>query len=131
MATLFDNKNDDRESWIRIAIQIARRGISVQGQGITIHGPHDETGNMWGDFEGSKSPHGYSDEFEFSAKAKGSKYRPYQFRIWLKDSRELFPILKASQLNPKLKRWARSIRAQSFRLSFCPPFEGGVVRNAA
>ncbi len=53
MATLYNDKNDDRESWVRIAIQFARRGILVRGS-ITIHGPHDSTNNMWGEAEGEK-----------------------------------------------------------------------------
>jgi hypothetical protein len=108
MATLWNEKNDDRESWIRIAIQFARRGILVHG-GITVHGPHDDTSNMWGDAEGEE--HGTSyDDFEFSAKSNGSKYRPFKFRIWSKNSKELFPILRASELDARTSRWMRAAK---------------------
>jgi hypothetical protein len=109
MATLWNEKNDDRESWIRIAIQFARRGILVHG-GITIHGPHDETSNMWGEIDTGEKHGGCYDEFEFSAKANHSKYRPFMFRIWQKDSKELYPILKASELDPRTARWMKAAK---------------------
>jgi hypothetical protein len=111
MATLWNCKDgDSREDWVRIAIQFARRGILVYER-ITVHGPHDSTCNMWGGIEcGEEHGTGRYGEFKFSAKSNGSKYRPFKFRIWEKDSKELYPVLKASELDPKTARWMKAAR---------------------
>jgi len=110
------DKNEDRESWVRIAIQFARRGILVRDSTIPIHGPHDSTNNMWGEFEGTIGASHWWSEFEFSAKSNGSMYRPFKFRVRDKDSKELFPIVKVSALDSKTTRWMRAAKSTLAKL---------------
>jgi hypothetical protein len=115
MATLMKCKvgpGSDRESWLRLAIQFMKRGLWLS-DGITIHGPHDDTNCMWGDAQAFVDDGG-SPLFDgrnfvncvFRATANGSKYRPFRILIWDEDDRAVRYTTR-TDLSSNARRWMR------------------------
>ena len=103
-------KRHDRESWLTWAIEFMRRGLWL-GQEITVHGPHDSTNAMWGDACARIDGEDGGPNCVFRAFANNSKYRPVRVCIWnAEDKDQLFPVLKASELTPKARKWLRVAR---------------------
>jgi hypothetical protein len=122
MATLFKYHRgpmlrfSDRESWLRLAIEFMRRGLWLS-EAVTVHGPHEASNRMWGDFEGWVDGPGprFADDnavaCDFNATADGSKYRPFRIVAWNQDDKSVnYPVLPASQLSPKARRWMKAAR---------------------
>ena len=42
------NKRDDREAWLKWAIEFRKRGLWASDY-ITVHGPHSPADHMWGE----------------------------------------------------------------------------------
>lgn len=107
------DKARDRESWLTWAIEFMRRGLWL-GPEITVHGPHEPPRNyMWGEAEASID--GAKDSLGpvvFRTTCQAHKYHPAHVRIWTADDRdEHFPVLNASELTPRAKRWLRVARS--------------------
>jgi hypothetical protein len=109
------DKRRDRESWLTWAIEFMRRGLWLD-QEITVHGPHDSSNRMWGDAGARLDGQEWGPNCSFRALANHSKYRPVRICIWNQDDKEQhFPVLKASELTPKARKWlgvARRTKAQ-------------------
>jgi hypothetical protein len=101
------HKRDDREDWLTWAIEFMRRGLWLDRY-ITVHGPHDASGAMWGDATAQVDGQEYWPECRFSAVAKRSKYRPAWIRIWADEADMRFQVRKTSELTPKALRWMRA-----------------------
>jgi len=111
MADLYKHDEQDRESWIRWAIEFMRRGIWPDDT-ITVHGPHDAINGMWGEAEGSFDPLNEScgvRTFHFQTARNVRKYHPRGVRIMDEDDNQ-YPILKISELSPNARRWLRAAR---------------------
>jgi len=110
------HKWQDREDWLRWAIEFMRRGLWLADE-ITVHGPHDGSSRMWGDAEGWIDGDDHCAEYKFQAIAsrnkygRPNKYRPKQIRVWDADDKQTkFTVLKISELSPKAQRWFRVAR---------------------
>jgi len=104
-----------REDWIRWAMQFMRRGLWL-GDSIEVHGPHDSSGQMWGDAEAwtddaasSRWAHRNYVSCVFSASGTKSTHRLTNILVRSEPDRDdCFPVLKASELTPKARRWMRA-----------------------
>ena len=106
------NKHEDRESWIRWAIEFLRRGLWVDDS-IELHGPHQSPADcMWGkaDAQWDGSEECYEVSFQ-TAKEIKNRYDLRGVRIEQLDSshgeRVQFPLMPMKSLTPKAKRWLR------------------------
>lgn len=104
------DRRHDRADWLTWAVEFMRRGLWLDEQ-ITVHGPHDVSGAMWGEATARVDGERWWPDCAFRAFAKRSKYRPTRIHIWNQDDKEQrFPLLKASELTPKAQRWLRVAR---------------------
>jgi hypothetical protein len=104
------HKHDDHEDWLTWAIEFLGRGLWLD-EYITVHGPHDASGTMWGEAIARLDGEQWGPDCSFRAIAQRSKYRPVRIRIWNSDNKEeRFPRLKTSELTPKAQRWLRVAR---------------------
>lgn len=109
-------KHQDREDWLRWAVEFMTRGLWADDL-ITVHGPHTPPADcMWGNAEA------WIDGADMGAicvfttpRAIRGRHDVQGVRI-SSDSGERFPILKASELTPKARRWLRAARTVLKRL---------------
>jgi hypothetical protein len=108
------DKQTDRLDWRRWAIELLRRGIWA-GDTITVHGPHSPYDYMWGETEGETdeiSGSGFCRTFSFRT-ASGIR-GIYDVRgVTVRDDEgERYPVLPASELTVKARRWLLSAKAK-------------------
>lgn len=100
----------DRPGWLRWAIALLKRGIWAADI-ITVHGPHGpEVPFMWGECYGEldgETP-GTMVEVTFRTRGRSRGIRDLRgLRVTESSSGDTFPLLKASELSPKARRWLR------------------------
>lgn len=105
-------KREDREDWIRWAIELMRRGLWL-GPEITVHGPHEPPSDyMWGEAEASID--GEKDSLGlcvFSTTRQARKYHPSHVKITDSACPEvIFPLKKESELKANARRWLKVAR---------------------
>jgi len=117
------DKRDDREDWLKWAIEFMRRGLWA-GDTIVVHGPHSPVDYMWGEAEArvdggrSRIDGGpYWSQFEFRT-ASGIRGIHDVRGVRVKDAADgtPFPVLKLSELTPKAQRWLRMARRTKAKL---------------
>jgi len=113
-------KHIDREDWLRWAIAFMQLGLWLDVE-FEVHGPHYPSGRMWGKVLARVDSTGENVPCVFLAKAHRSKYDPVDIRVFMGDVNEpvetdRFPLVKASQLTPRARRWLRGAQRTANKL---------------
>jgi len=114
VAELYRWDEDTRESWLRWAIELGRRGLRPIGK-ITVHGPHGPHAPfMWGEAEcviDGQYYRGVEVEFRSGKPRTKGWWDVHHVRVWTKgDPQETWPIVPASALTPKHRKWVAIVR---------------------
>ena len=113
----FLEKHSERESWIKWAREFVRRGLWPDKY-ITVHGPHDyPADHHWGEADCIREGN-LDDVFKvsFSSRRPCRKYVVRNVVMWQYDEwgdaayepDVRFPLLKASELSMRARRWLRA-----------------------
>ena len=105
------NKRDDREDWLKWAIEFMKRGLWA-GDYIAVYGPHSPADFMWGEADATWDGPGYSLRCEFqTARGMHSIHDVRGVRIVNGDERSVhFPLQRVSDLTPKAQKWLRKAK---------------------
>jgi hypothetical protein len=103
------HRRDDREAWLRWAVEFLRRGLDPADV-ITVHGPHQPPANyLWGEAEAWDGESGLTVAFQSAPVRPGQPTRRslagLGVRFWDRDSpARRFAVLRADELPLDLRR---------------------------
>ena len=103
------HKRDDREDWLKWAIEFMKRGLWADDY-ITVHGPHSPADYMWGEAQAEWDGVGHwlRCEFRTARRIRGIHDVRGVRIVDAYDGSIRYPIQKASELTPKAQRWLRA-----------------------
>ncbi|PIR20592.1 MAG: hypothetical protein COV45_05175 [Deltaproteobacteria bacterium CG11_big_fil_rev_8_21_14_0_20_47_16] len=113
MADIYDNDDEQRESWLTWLIVFLKRGLRPVDY-VTIHGPHSpQASYMWGEAE-CESIYGRGLDVVFQTSKCHSIWDVRGVRIKEKEKNTLLPIVEISKLP---KKWQEEIKISKVELA--------------